>query len=172
MEYLKKSKRNLRLITTTGGYVPADLITGNRVGYLVQGAGLPPLPSQSEGRWIGKARPELWDDLLFAWKVATLAKSNAVALAKDLAAVGIGGGFTNRADAAEFAVNSAGDRAVGSVLASDAFLPFHDTVEIASIAGVTAIIQPGGSIRDEDVENRALELGVDMFVGCARAFRH
>jgi phosphoribosylaminoimidazolecarboxamide formyltransferase/IMP cyclohydrolase len=172
MELLKLSKHNLRLITTTGKYVPHYQVTGNRIGFLIQEDKQPPLPSQSGGRWIGKEHPELWGDLLFAWQVAALTKSNAVVLAKDGATVGIGGSFTNRVDAAEYAINNAGDRAVGSVMASDAFLPFSDTVEMASCAGVAAIIQPGGSIRDEEVENRALELGIDMFVGGVRTFRH
>lgn len=172
MELLKTSKRNLRLITTTGGHAYRDQITGNRVGFLIQAETLPPLPSQSEGRWVGRERPELWDDLIFAWRVAALAKSNAVVLAEGGASLGIGSGFTNRVDAAEYAINMAGEKANGSVMASDAFFPFPDTVELASCAGVTAIIQPGGSIRDAEIEARALELGIDMFVGGTRTFRH
>jgi phosphoribosylaminoimidazolecarboxamide formyltransferase/IMP cyclohydrolase len=172
IDYLATAKRNLRVITTTGLYTPRDQVTANRAGFLVQGETLPPPPSRREGKWIGTERPELWDDMLFAWKVASLAKSNAIVLASDGATVGIGGGFTNRVDAAEYAIKMAGDRARGSVMASDAFFPFPDTVELASRAGVTAIIQPGGSIRDEEVERRARELGVDMFVGGTRTFRH
>jgi len=172
MEFLKSAKRNLRLITTTGQYVPRSQITGNKVGFLLQKDTPPPLPVQSEGRWIGNERPELWDDLIFAWKVASFTKSNAIVLASGGATVGIGGGFTNRVDAAEYAINRAGDKAKGSVMASDAFFPFPDSVEMASMAGVAAIIQPGGSIRDDEVEQCALELGIDMFVGSVRTFRH
>jgi phosphoribosylaminoimidazolecarboxamide formyltransferase/IMP cyclohydrolase len=172
MEFLSTAKRSLRLLTITGDYTPRDQITGNRSGFLIQGETLPPSPSPSEGRWVGCARPELWSDLLFAWKVASLTKSNAIVLASGEASVGIGGGFTNRVDAAEYAIKMAGGRARGAVMASDAFFPFPDTVERAAEAGVTAIIQPGGSIRDEEVEKRALELGVDMFVGGTRTFRH
>jgi phosphoribosylaminoimidazolecarboxamide formyltransferase/IMP cyclohydrolase len=172
IEYLKSAKRNLRLLTITGLYTPRDQITGNRSGFLIQGETLPPPPSQKEGHWVGNARPELWDDLYFAWKTASLAKSNAIVLASGGASVGIGGGFTNRVDAAEYAIKMAGDRARGSVMASDAFFPFPDTVELAAAAGVAAIIQPGGSIRDEEVEKRARELCIDMFIGGTRTFRH
>jgi phosphoribosylaminoimidazolecarboxamide formyltransferase/IMP cyclohydrolase len=171
IDYLKSTKRNLRLLTLTGLYTPRDQITGNRSGFLIQGETLPPLPSQNEGRWVGNARPELWGDLLFAWKAASLTKSNAIVLVSGGKSVGIGGGFTNRVDAAEYAIKMAGGKTRGSVMASDAFFPFPDTVELAAEAGVTAIIQPGGSIRDEDVEKRARELGIDMFVGGTRTFR-
>lgn len=172
IEFLKSSKRNLRVLTITGGYTPREQITGNRAGFLAQSETLPPPPSQSEGKWVGRARPDLWGDLLFAWRTAALVKSNAIVLASGNASVGIGGGFTNRVDAAGHAIKMAGDKAKGSVMASDAFFPFPDTVELAGAAGVAAIIQPGGSIRDEEVENRALELGVSMFVGGTRTFRH
>jgi phosphoribosylaminoimidazolecarboxamide formyltransferase/IMP cyclohydrolase len=172
IEFLKSKKPNLRLLTITDGYMPREQITGNRAGYLVQAETRPPLPSRDEGRWIGTPQPELWGDLLFAWRVASLTKSNAIALASDGASVGIGGGFTNRVDAARYAINMAGEAARGSVMASDAFFPFPDTVELAAEAGVKAIIQPGGSIRDAEVERRALELGIDMFIGGTRTFRH
>jgi phosphoribosylaminoimidazolecarboxamide formyltransferase/IMP cyclohydrolase len=172
LEYLKSAKRNLRVLTTTGLYTPRDQIIGGRAGFLAQGETLPPPPSRENGRWVGRERPELWGDLMFAWKTASLVKSNAIVLASDGASVGIGGGFTNRVDAAEYAIKMAGDRARGSVMASDAFFPFPDTVELAAKAGVAAIIQPGGSIRDEEVERAARELGIDMFVGGTRTFRH
>ena len=172
IEFLKSAKPNLRLLTLTGAYTPRRQITGNRAGCLVQTSAPPPAPVEREGRWIGNPRPDLWGDILFAWRVAALAKSNAIALASGGASVGIGGGFTNRVDAARYAIGMAGERARGSVMASDAFFPFPDTVELAAEAGIAAIIQPGGSVRDEQVERRALELGVSMFVGGPRAFRH
>ncbi|MDR1511036.1 MAG: bifunctional phosphoribosylaminoimidazolecarboxamide formyltransferase/IMP cyclohydrolase [Synergistaceae bacterium] len=172
IDFLKSSKRNLRLLAITGGYAPREQITGSRAGFLVQTETPPPPPSQNEGRWVGRARPDLWGDLLFAWKTAGLVKSNAIVLASGNASVGIGGGFTNRVDAAGHAIKMAGDKARGSVMASDAFFPFPDTVELAHEAGVAAIIQPGGSVRDEEVERRALELGVSMFIGGTRTFRH
>ncbi|MDR1943374.1 MAG: bifunctional phosphoribosylaminoimidazolecarboxamide formyltransferase/IMP cyclohydrolase PurH, partial [Synergistaceae bacterium] len=172
IEFLSAKKPNLRLLTITGAYVPREQITANRSGFLIQSETLPPVPSLREGRWEGAPRPDLWDDLLFAWRTASLAKSNAIVLAKDLASVGIGGGFTNRVDAARYAIAQAGEKAKGAVLASDAFFPFPDTVEIAAEAGVSAIIQPGGSVKDAEVARRAAELGVSMFVGGPRTFRH
>jgi phosphoribosylaminoimidazolecarboxamide formyltransferase/IMP cyclohydrolase len=172
IEFLKGKKKNLRVLTLTGEYRPPYQITGNRSGFLAQGETPPPVPVQSEGHWAGTPRPELWDELIFAWRVASLTKSNAIILASGGASVGIGSGFPNRVDAAKYAISLAGDRAKGSVMASDAFFPFPDTVEIAAEAGVKAIIQPGGSIRDAEVEKRAAELGIDMFVGGTRTFRH
>ena len=171
-EFLRTAKPNLRVLTLTGGYTPRIRVTGNRAGYLVQSETLPTPPSPSDGKWVGTRRDDLWDDLVFAWKVACLAKSNAIVIASGGASVGIGGGFTNRVDAAEYAIKMARDKANGAVMASDAFFPFPDTVELAAKAGVSAIIQPGGSIRDKEVEDRARELGVSMFVGGGRTFRH
>ena len=110
--------------------------------------------------------------IIFAWKTAAITKSNAIVLVKDGAAVGIGGGFTNRVDAAEYAIKMAKDKAQGSVMASDAFFPFADSIELAAKAGVSAVIEPGGSIRDEEVFKKAEELGVSLFVGGSRTFRH
>lgn len=93
-------------------------------------------------------------------------------LTKNSASVGIGGGFTNRVDAARYAIDQAGEKAHGSIMGSDAFFPFPDTVELAAAAGVVAIIQPGGSIKDEEVAHRAEELGISMFMGGPRTFRH
>lgn len=172
IEFLKGKKPNLRVLTLTGAYTPRQQITSNRAGFLIQQETLPPLPVQSEGRWVGKPRPDLWNGLIFAWRTAWLTKSNAIVLAKDSASVGIGGGFTNRVDAARYAITQAGEKARGSVMASDAFFPFPDTVELAAAAGIEAIIQPGGSIRDEEVARKAEELGVSMFIGGQRTFRH
>ncbi|MDR3164105.1 MAG: bifunctional phosphoribosylaminoimidazolecarboxamide formyltransferase/IMP cyclohydrolase [Synergistaceae bacterium] len=172
IEFLKSAKPNLRVLTITGEYTPRTRLTGNRAGFLVQSETLPTPPSQSEGKWVGTARGDLWEDLVFAWKVACLAKSNAIVLASDGASVGIGAGFTNRVDAADYAIMMAKGMARGSVMASDAFFPFPDTVELAARAGVAAIIQPGGSIRDKEVEQCAIKLGISMFVGGTRTFRH
>jgi phosphoribosylaminoimidazolecarboxamide formyltransferase/IMP cyclohydrolase len=172
VEFLKSSKPNLRALAITGDYTPRTRVTGNRAGFLIQSETPPPLPQPDEGKWAGPPRRDLWGDLIFAWKAACLAKSNAIVLASGGAAVGIGGGFTNRVDAAKYAIEMAGSRARGAVMASDAFFPFPDTVELAAKAGVAAIIQPGGSIRDKESEQRAAELGVSMFVGGTRAFRH
>ncbi|MDR1885187.1 MAG: bifunctional phosphoribosylaminoimidazolecarboxamide formyltransferase/IMP cyclohydrolase [Synergistaceae bacterium] len=172
MEFLKSKRPNMRLLTITGRYTPRDQIISGRSGFLIQEETLPPLPDRANGRWVGPPRDDLWGDILFAWRTASLTKSNAIVLAREGASVGIGGGFTNRVDAARYAISQAGERAKGAVMASDAFFPFPDTVEAAAEAGIAAIIQPGGSIRDGDVERRASELGLSMFVGGTRTFRH
>jgi phosphoribosylaminoimidazolecarboxamide formyltransferase/IMP cyclohydrolase len=111
-------------------------------------------------------------DLVFAWRVARHVKSNAIVLAKDRAVVGIGGGQPNRVDSVRIAVQRAGWRAEGSVLASDAFFPFPDGVEEAGKAGVSAIIQPGGSLNDAKVLAAAEAAGLAMVFTGQRHFRH
>lgn len=113
-----------------------------------------------------------WRDLLFAWVVAMRVKSNAIVFAKDLATVGVGAGQMSRVDASWLAVRKAGDRAKGAVMASDAFFPFPDAVEVAADAGVTAVIHPGGSIRDDDVLAAAEDRGMAVVVTGRRHFRH
>ena len=116
--------------------------------------------------------PRQVEDLLFAWRVAKRVRSNAIVLARDGATVGIGGGQTSRVDAAEIAVRKAGERARGSVAASDAFFPFADGVEALAEAGVAAVIQPGGSKRDEEVVKAADQRGVAMVFTGRRHFLH
>ncbi|HQE16880.1 MAG TPA: bifunctional phosphoribosylaminoimidazolecarboxamide formyltransferase/IMP cyclohydrolase, partial [Aggregatilineales bacterium] len=99
-------------------------------------------------------------------------KSNAIVLAQGTATVGIGGGLPSRVDAVELAVKKAGARARGAVLASDAFFPFPDGPEAAAAAGVTAIVQPGGSVRDDAVIAAADALGLAMCFTGVRHFRH
>ena len=111
-------------------------------------------------------------DLLFAWKVARSVKSNAIVLAKDEATVGIGAGQTSRVDSSRIAVEKAGDRTRGAVAASDAFFPFADGLEALANAGVKAVIQPGGSKRDEEVIDAADRRGVSMVVTKRRHFLH
>lgn len=111
-------------------------------------------------------------DLHFAWKSVRAVRSNAILLAQSGAAVGIGMGQVNRVDSAKLAVSRAGDRAKGSVGASDAFFPFADGVEILANAGVVAIVQPGGSVRDEEVIAAASKAGVAMFFTGTRHFSH
>ncbi|HEU4356395.1 MAG TPA: bifunctional phosphoribosylaminoimidazolecarboxamide formyltransferase/IMP cyclohydrolase [Actinomycetota bacterium] len=113
-----------------------------------------------------------WRDLLFAWTVAMRVKSNAIVFARDLATVGVGAGQMSRVDSSFLAVRKAGDRAKGSVMASDAFFPFPDAVEVAADAGVTAVIHPGGSIRDDDVLSVAESRGMAVVLTGRRHFRH
>jgi phosphoribosylaminoimidazolecarboxamide formyltransferase/IMP cyclohydrolase len=110
--------------------------------------------------------------LKFAWAAVQHIKSNAIVLANGQSTVGIGGGLSSRVDAAKLAVEKAGARAKGAVMASDAFFPFADGVEAAIAAGITAIIQPGGSIRDKEVIEAANKSGIAMLFTGVRHFRH
>jgi phosphoribosylaminoimidazolecarboxamide formyltransferase/IMP cyclohydrolase len=111
-------------------------------------------------------------ELLFAWKVAKSTKSNAIVYTKDRVTVGVGAGQMNRVNSARIAAEQAGEKARGAVCASDAFMPFADSIEVAAAAGITAVIQPGGSIRDDEVIAKADELGVAMVFTGRRHFRH
>jgi phosphoribosylaminoimidazolecarboxamide formyltransferase/IMP cyclohydrolase len=114
-----------------------------------------------------------WEDLLFAWRVCKHVRSNAIVLAKDLATVGVGAGQMSRVDSVRLAVEKAQPGSVqGSVLASDAFFPFADGPELAVDAGVVAVIQPGGSIRDDDVIAAAEAAGIAMVMTGRRHFKH
>lgn len=112
------------------------------------------------------------EDLLFAWKLVKHTKSNAITIAKDNVSCGIGPGQVNRIWAAQQAIEHAGERVKGAVMASDAFFPFDDCVKAAGEAGITAIIQPGGSIRDEDSIKACDEMGIAMVFTGMRHFKH
>ncbi len=111
-------------------------------------------------------------DLAFAWRAVRAVKSNAILLAKDGASVGVGMGQVNRVDSCKLAVDRAGDRAVGSVAASDAFFPFNDGPTILIEAGIRAIVQPGGSVRDQDTIDAANAAGVSLYFTGTRHFFH
>ena len=111
-------------------------------------------------------------DLAFAWRAVRAVKSNAILLARDGATVGIGMGQVNRVDSCRLAVSRAGDRAAGSVAASDAFFPFADGAQVLIDAGVRAIVEPGGSIRDEDTVAAARAAGVALYFTGTRHFAH
>jgi phosphoribosylaminoimidazolecarboxamide formyltransferase/IMP cyclohydrolase len=110
--------------------------------------------------------------LLFSWKVVKHVKSNAIVLAADNMTIGVGAGQMNRVGAAKIAIEQAGDKAKGAVLASDAFFPMGDTLELAAKAGITAVIQPGGSIKDEESIKVANEYGIAMVFTGVRHFKH
>ena len=111
-------------------------------------------------------------DLEFGWKVVKHVKSNAIVLVKDKATVGIGVGQTSRVDATDQAIRKAGKKVMGSVLASDAFFPFKDSIELAAAAGIKAIVEPGGSVKDEDVIAEAKKQGMILFFTGERHFKH
>lgn len=119
-----------------------------------------------------KADPQTRADLEFAWRAVRSVKSNAILLAKDGASVGIGMGQVNRVDSCELAVSRGGSRVRGSVAASDAFFPFADGLEVLLRAGIKAVVQPGGSVRDEDVIKAAEQAGVTMYFTGERHFFH
>jgi len=119
-----------------------------------------------------KPSKEEIEDLLFAWLVVKHAKSNAIVFAKNKISVGIGTGQTSRVDATLIAARRAGERAKDAVMASDAFFPFADSVEEAAKHGIAAIVQPGGSVRDDEVIAKANELGIAMVFTGVRGFRH
>jgi phosphoribosylaminoimidazolecarboxamide formyltransferase / IMP cyclohydrolase len=142
-------------------------------GFLVQDADQSFAPASSWSLVSGEMPEQaVLESLEFAWRAVRSVKSNAILLAKGLASVGIGMGQVNRVDSCALAVSRAGERAMGSVAASDAFFPFADGVEVLLRAGVTAIVQPGGSVRDEEVIAAAAASGVTMFFTGERHFFH
>jgi phosphoribosylaminoimidazolecarboxamide formyltransferase/IMP cyclohydrolase len=170
------SKKNLRILVVeapTRGGAESRRIDG---GLLVQLIDAVDADHDKAGNWklvAGQpASDEALADLEFAWKAARSVKSNAILLARDGASVGVGMGQVNRVDSCRLAVQRAGDRATGSVAASDAFFPFADGPEILLAAGVSAIVQPGGSVRDEDVIAAVQAAGATMYFTGARHFFH
>ncbi len=115
---------------------------------------------------------EEWKALRFAWRAVQAVKSNAIVLARGTATVGVGGGQPNRVDSVRIAIQRAGARASGSVMASDAFFPFPDSISVAADAGITAVIHPGGSIRDEEAIDMADQYHLAMITTGFRHFRH
>ena len=129
---------------------------------------------ESELKVVTKRQPTEAEmrDLLFAWKVVKHTKSNGIAIAKDLCTTGVGPGQVSRIWALENAIRQGSDRIAGSVMASDAFFPFSDCVEAAHQAGITAIIQPGGSVRDQESIDAANKYGIAMIFTGMRHFKH
>lgn len=172
---LLDQKRNLRVLRTGGirpvaGHYESRAVEG---GMLVQiSDGVTEDPSRFRVATIAKPTDEEMEQLLFAWRVVKSVKSNAIVLAKDFATVGVGAGQMNRVNSARIAVEAAGAKVRDSVCASDAFMPFPDTLEVCADAGVTAFIQPGGSIRDDEVIAAANKFGVSMVFTGYRHFRH
>src|SRR5262249_31479379 len=128
----------------------------------------------AQGKVVTKRAPTEAEmaDLQFAWLVRKHVKSNAIVLAKGGMVVGVGAGQMSRVDSTHLAIRKAGERARGSVLASDAFFPFRDNLDLAAQAGVTAVAQPGGSVRDADSVAACDENGMAMVCTGVRHFRH
>jgi phosphoribosylaminoimidazolecarboxamide formyltransferase/IMP cyclohydrolase len=135
------------------------------------------LEDRSEMEVVTERKPSEaeWGEMLFAWKVCKHVRSNAIVLSNDLASVGIGAGQMSRVDSVRLAIEKAreaGSSLVGAAMASDAFFPFPDGPQLAIDAGVTAVIQPGGSVRDPAVVEAADEAGISMVFTHRRHFRH
>ena len=168
-----QAKRDLRLLELPDlGYADPWALKQVTGGLVVQSPDDEGEPS--EMRVVTKRPPTESEltSLRFAWMVCKYTKSNAIVIARDTRAVGIGGGVTSRVDAARLAVQKAGERARGGVLASDAFFPYPDAVEAAAEAGVTAIIQPGGSRNDEVAIQASDQHDIAMVFTGVRHFRH
>lgn len=145
-------------------------------GFLLQEPDLVDAPGDDPATWTLQSgepvAPDVLADLGFAWRAVRAVKSNAILLARGGATVGIGMGQVNRVDAARLAVARAGDRAGGSVAASDAFFPFPDGLEVLLEAGVRAVVEPGGSVRDDVVVAAAAAAGVPLYFTGTRHFAH
>ena len=176
---LLRQKKNIRLLATHRPVEPLGPGVGKLDVRSVSGGLLLQTPDAVGERdtaynVVTEREPTLDEvtDLMFAWKAVRHVKSNAIVLAHKLALVGVGAGQMNRITSVQIAVEKAVDRARGSVLASDAFFPFADGVEAAAKAGVTAIIQPGGSVRDEETIRMANHYAIAMIFTGQRHFRH
>jgi phosphoribosylaminoimidazolecarboxamide formyltransferase/IMP cyclohydrolase len=171
----KKNIRLLRCAPPVRQPAAAELrpVSG---GMLVQSADMIDAPGDDPANWELRAGapvgPAELADLAFAWRACRSVKSNAILLASDGASVGIGMGQVNRVDSARLAVSRAGDRAAGSVAASDAFFPFPDGLEILTAAGVRAIVEPGGSVRDDEVIAAAEAASASLYFTGVRHFYH
>jgi phosphoribosylaminoimidazolecarboxamide formyltransferase/IMP cyclohydrolase len=168
-------KKNLRLLQVehiTHKNYSAPKVKSVLGGLLVQDLDLPLLAEEPQVVTNRPPTKQEWDDLLFAWKVVKHAKSNGIALAKEQCTTGVGPGQVSRIWALENAIRQGGDRVPGSVMASDAFFPFADCVEAAHRAGITAIIQPGGSVRDQESIEAANKHGIAMVFTGMRHFKH
>jgi phosphoribosylaminoimidazolecarboxamide formyltransferase/IMP cyclohydrolase len=173
---LLAAKANLRLLELE----PAAIARASRQqlrsvlgGVLVQD--LDDQPVQEDAWQVVSRRPptdQERQDLAFAWRLVRHVRSNAITVARGGQSLGIGAGQMNRVGSARIALETAGDKARGAVLASDGFFPFDDTVRLAAGAGITAVIQPGGSVRDADSIAACDELGLAMLVTGRRHFLH
>lgn len=170
-----EAKPNLRILEISDFRFPSHFQDVRTVlgGFVVQDIDVKEL-GEDEIKIVTKRKPTdaEMNDLWFAWKAVKTVKSNAIVFVKDGATVGIGGGLTSRIDSSELAVKKAGERAKGAVCASDAFFPFADGPESIANAGITAIIQPGGSRNDEEVIAKCDEMGIAMVFTGNRSFRH
>ena len=169
------TKKNLRVIRLpVERWTPDEAKIASVSGGLLVQSNDPLAEDKTDMQVVTKREPSEaeWDDLLFAWKVCAHVKSNAIVLANLRQAVGVGAGQMSRVESMEIAIRRAGDRAKGSVAASEALFPFGDSIETAAGAGVTAVIQPGGSMRDQEVIEAADANEIAMVLTGTRHFLH
>jgi phosphoribosylaminoimidazolecarboxamide formyltransferase/IMP cyclohydrolase len=167
------SKKSLRIVKMPFGKPPFGLLVKSSLGgFLTQ----TPDSIEDESSWKVVSRvepsPEMLDSMRFAWRVCAATKSNSVVIVSDKQAVGIGAGDQSRVGAAERALRQAGERSRGAVAASEAFFPFRDGIDVLAAGGVVAVVQPGGSVRDEEVIQAADEASMAMVFTGHRHFRH
>lgn len=164
-------KKNLRVIIHKSFQQNVKYQTKNVVGgFLVQENNDHTIKAEQVTECTATEKEK--EDLIFAWKICKHVKSNAIVIAKDGCAIGIGAGQTSRIDSVNIAVKKAGEKCKGAVLASDAFFPFPDSIVESAKHGITAIIQPGGSLKDQDVIATANENKIAMFFTGVRSFFH
>jgi phosphoribosylaminoimidazolecarboxamide formyltransferase/IMP cyclohydrolase len=174
----RMAKRRSRIVELPGDWLRqpdafADLdFKRVRGGFLVQTQDVDNAGVQLKTVTHKQPTASQMEDLAFAWKVVRHVKSNAIVLCHDRALLGVGAGQQNRVESVGIAVSKAGDKARGAVLASDAYFPFADGMERAIEAGVAAVIQPGGSLRDQDVIEAADKAGIAMVFTGERHFKH
>ncbi len=174
---LLRKRKNVRLLRLPATSAPSPIETrAISGGLLMQTVDRLDAPGDDPDTWTlacgAAADAATLVDLEFAWRAVRAVKSNAILLAADRASVGIGMGQVNRVDSARLAVSRAGERAAGSVAASDAFFPFADGLEVLLSAGVRAVVQPGGSVRDAEVIEAATAAGIPMYLTGTRHFFH
>ena len=167
-----QSKKNLRLLLASREMPIEPDVRRVAGGFLLQSPD--PSDSAEDAKVVTKAETtdEQWETLRFAWVVAKHVKSNAIVLAKDRVAVGVGAGQMSRVESTKLAAMRAGDRAAETACASDAFFPVRDGLDAAVEAVAVAVIQPGGSVRDDEVIAAADEHGIPMVFTGRRHFRH
>jgi phosphoribosylaminoimidazolecarboxamide formyltransferase/IMP cyclohydrolase len=168
------AKSKVRVLTLANlNQAPKQTVKVIAGGFLVQAADDQPItPEQWQVVTTTLPTPEQLAELVFAWKLCKHVKSNAIVVTRDRATLGVGAGQMNRVGAVKIALEQAGERATGAVLASDGFFPFDDSVRTAAAAGIRAIVQPGGSLRDADSITAANELGIVMLFTGKRHFLH
>ena len=170
---LFKKKKNLRIIKMDLNYMEKLDFKTIQGGFVVQNRDNLITDVKDFEIKTGKIEDnKIFRDMDFGWKMVKFVKSNAIILVKNGSLVGVGAGQMSRVDAVELAIKKAGERAEGSILLSDAFFPFSDSIEIAAKNNIRIVVQPGGSIRDEEVIKKAEELGVTLLFTSKRHFKH